>query len=149
MPVQECVLLGLLLFVAFMGFFDHQPAAFALIPDPLDVGGFPVICASLLLAALLLRAARIALIPGERRPPPHLKPVIPKTIVLLVLYMFGFSHLGFYSATILFTLACLYVFLQDEPASPKVIVAYTAVTTLCWYVMFTGFQLYLPKGLLF
>jgi hypothetical protein len=149
MSFQEPVLLLLLLFTALAGFFDHQPAAFALIPDPLDVGGFPTLCATLLLAAILVRIAQLALLPAARKTPPPLKLVIPKAVILIFLYILGFAHLGFYASTILFTLVCLYVFRQDETISPKVVVLYTAVTTVCWYAMFAGFHLYLPGGLLF
>ncbi len=149
MHIQELVLLGLLALVGVAGVLDHDPAPIALIPDPLDVGGFPTLCAFLLLFCIAARIVAAVLSKARAAPVPPLKPVILKSIVLMTLYIAGFKYLGFYSATILFTFVCLYVFMQDTPVTVKGAAMYTAITTLCWVALFKGFHLYLPRGILF
>lgn len=149
MNIQEFILLGLLGLVAAAGFLDHSPAPIALIPDPLDVGGFPTLCASILVLCIALRIIFAVATKAKADDIPPLKPVILKSIVLMALYIVGFKYLGFYSATIIFTFVCLYVFMQDTRVTIKGAAMYTAITTLCWLVMFKGFNLYLPRGILF
>ena len=135
---------------AVVGLTDHRPSAFALIPDPLDSGGYPTIAAILLLISLgltFLEDIRLK----ARGKVVVLAPMSKDTaimMVLLILYALAFEHLGFYVSTLAFCLVSLSLGFEGEKPDYKVIIAYSLGTLLFWVVILKGFNLYLPSGLL-
>jgi hypothetical protein len=148
---QQFIMAAFFAIVALAGLFDHHPSTFALIPDPLDTGGYPTIFASLLLASLALSVVRDlrARARGEKSVFPPLKKELAGMMVLVVSYVPLFAYVGFYTATLLFCIMSLFLcFSGEERPGPVYAAAYCAATLLFWVIILKGFNLYLPSGLL-
>ncbi len=151
MPLQEFAIIAFFFAVALLGLLDHSPAELALIPDPLDVGGFPSICAAILLIALCLTVIRGM---RDRRRGPAVSPAPLKKDALLMMalvggYILAFAYIGFYVGTLLFCLASLFLLLKGEKPGYAGIAGYCIGTMAFWVVILKGFKLYLPPALLF
>jgi hypothetical protein len=150
MPLQQFFLLVFFVFFAIVGLTDHQPSAFALIPDPLDAGGYPTIAATLLLISLGLTFVEDIRLKARGKVT-SIAPMSKDTAImmaLLILYVIAFEHLGFYVGALAFSFASLIVSFKGEKPDYKAICAYSLGTLLFWAVILKGFNLYLPSGLL-
>jgi hypothetical protein len=137
-------------FMALVGLYDHRPAALALIPDPLDAGGYPTIASTLLLISLgltfieeirLKTRGKIVTIPPMSRD-------VTIMMLALILYVFAFEHLGFYVSTFAFCVVSLLLSCSGEKPRYAPILLYSLGTLAFWAVILKGFNLYLPSGLL-
>ena len=151
MPLQLFLVVAFFILIALVGLFDHRPAALALIPDPLDAGGYPTIASTLLLISLgltileeLRRKAggKILTIPPMSRS-------VACMMLLLTLYIAAFAQLGFYVSTFAFCVAGSLLSSGGEKARLMPTVAYSLGTLLFWVIILKGFNLYLPSGLLY
>jgi asparagine N-glycosylation enzyme membrane subunit Stt3 len=150
MSLQQLLVGAFFVAFAVVGLTDHQPSAFALIPDPLDAGGYPTIAATLLLISLALTFVEDLRLKARGKVPaiaPMSKDVAVM-IALLILYVIAFEHLGFYLSTLAFCFVSLLLSFKGEKPDYKAICAYTLGTLLFWVAILKGFNLYLPSGLL-
>ncbi|MCL2124142.1 MAG: tripartite tricarboxylate transporter TctB family protein [Desulfovibrionaceae bacterium] len=151
MPVQLLLVVVFFVLMGMLGLFDHRPAALALIPDPLDAGGYPTIASTLLLISLglaimeelrLKAGGKILTIPPMSRP-------VAFMMLALIVYVIAFERLGFYVSTFAFCVAGSFLSSGGEKARLMPIVAYSLGTLVFWVIILKGFNLYLPSGLLF
>ena len=151
MALQQILVGVFFVCCAVVGLTDHRPSAFALIPDPLDSGGYPTIAATLLLISLgltFLEDIRLSKARGKVMARTPMSKDTAVMIALLILYVFAFEHIGFYVSTLAFCLVSLSLGFKGEKPDYKAIFAYSLGTLLFWAVILKGFNLYLPSGLL-
>lgn len=151
MPLQRILVLAFFICFAMIGLFDHKPASIALIPDPLDAGGYPTIAATLLLISLGLAVIEELRLKARGKIftiAPMSRPVLVMMLVLIV-YVAGFEHIGFYVSTFAFCVVSLLLSSGGEKTRYTPVILYSLGTLAFWVVILKGFNLYLPSGLLF